>query len=396
MRRPNAGSAWFGLLIGISAALVVITMVSYAVVVEHRGVALFLFWLGLGGENNIGAWWSGMLLALAAFFAFDGFFDKTKRPVEQRGWLALGFALLLLSFDEVASLHEYLTGLGLKHLAVLGVVGLALASYAMQQLHRARVAWRTLAALLLAFALLASVPLQELIQHKLEWDSPAIYGLRALLEEGTEILAMLIFVAVTSANSASLLRSSEDSFASLARRRWLVSAAALLLWPILVAATFELTTGGPASWLASILFLGAALLAVRAAVLGGGLNARSLTLILFYVGASAAATAMQFAWHPALRGVPVNLRGAVFALIVVAAIAVLRANGRRLNAPRALLIASIIAAAAVVWPSSQLLWCALPAGLAIWLFAIEGKAATAGRTSRIGAEPLGPAAAPTH
>jgi hypothetical protein len=394
MRR--AGSAWFGVLVGISAALVVITMASYAVVVEHRGLALFLFWLGLGGENNIGAWWSGMLLALAAFFAFDGFFDTTKRPLEQRGWLALGFALLLLSFDEIASLHEYLSELGLKQLAVLGVVGLALASYAMQQLRRARVAWRTLAVLLLAFALLASVPLQELIQHKLEWDSPVIYGLRALLEEGTEILAMLIFVAVTSANSASLLRSSQDCFASLARRRWLVATAAFLLWPILVAATFELTTGGAASWLASLLFLGAALLAVRAALLGDGLHARSLALILFYVAASATATAMQYGWHPALGGVEVNLRGAVFAMVVVTAIAILRANGRRLNAPRALLIAAIIGAAAVVWPASQLLWCGLPPALAIWLFGIEQKAVAAGRKSRVAAPSLGPDAAPTH
>jgi hypothetical protein len=396
MSRPDAGAGsarlWFRVLVAVSVILVVITMASYAFI-DHRRLALFLFWLGLGGENNVGAWWSGMLLALAAFFAFDGFFDPAKGPAEQRGWLALGFALLLLSFDEVASLHEYLSLFGVKYLAVLGVVGLTLASYGIEQLHRARLGLRVIFPLLIAFALLASVPLQELLQHKLQWDSQVIYGLRAMLEEGTEIIAMLIFVSVAGANCASLLRSSQNMFGALVHRRWIVPSIALLLWPVFVAATFELPRpGGPADWLASTLFLASALLAVRAGVLGGRFDTRAVVLILFYVTASAAANAVQFRWDPTVFGTVVNVRGAVFALLVIIAIAVLRANGRRLPAPRALMIAAIIGASALVWPSLQILWCGLPPALAIWLYGIESKEAEAGRktpvtTASLSAEP---------
>ena len=99
--------------------LLIVTLFSYALA-GSGALSRLLFWLGLGGENNIGAWWSGMLLVLAAFFAFDGFFNPDKPLGERRGWLALGFALLFLSFDEIASLHESLSRVSLGSLAVVG------------------------------------------------------------------------------------------------------------------------------------------------------------------------------------------------------------------------------------------------------------------------------------
>jgi hypothetical protein len=389
MRGHDAGAIstrlWFRALMGISAALIVVTFASYAVV-DHRWLARVLFWFGLGGENNIGAWWSGMLLALAAFLALDGFFDRSKQLVEQRGWLALGCALLLLSFDEIASLHEYLAALGQRYLAVLGVVGLTLASYGMQQLHRARVPARTLFRLLIAFGLLATVPIHETIQQKLQWDNQVVYGLRAFLEEGTEIVAMLIFVAVTRETSASALRSSQDCLVALVRRPRLTRLTALLLWPILVAATFELPQpGGPADWLASTLFMACALLAVREGLLRGGFDSRSLALILFYAAVSAAANAMKIAWDPIVLGTSVNVRGIAFALLVVTGVAALKANGRRLRARHAFPVATLIGASAIVWPSSQLVWCAVPPVLAIWLYALESKAAAQGSRAPTGA-----------
>ncbi len=396
MDRPDAGAIslrrWFGALMTVSAALLIITFASYAVA-DHHWVGQILFWLGLGGENNVGAWWSGMLLALAALMAFDGFFDGSRRPVEQRGWLALAFALLLLSFDEIASLHEYLSVRGLKYLAVLGIIGLSVASYGMQQLRRARVPARTLLRLLLAFGLLATVPLHEVIQHKLQWHSPAIYGLRAFLEEGTEIVAMLIFVSVTRETSAAALRAGQDALVALVRRPRLVILTALSLWPILVAATFELPQpGGPADWLACTLFMACALLGVRAGVRDGRFDKRSLALIFFYLAASAAANAMKFQWDPAIFGVSVNLRGVAFAVLLISAVAVLNANRRRLKVSRALLAAAGIGACSIVWHSSQLLWCGLPPVLALWLYWIERQAAAESRTARA-APTLAPEAA---
>lgn len=392
MGRPIGGALstrlWFSALLAVSAVLLLVTIASYALV-DHPSVAGPLFWLGLGGENNIGAWWSGMLLALAAFLVFDGFFDPARGVPEQRGWLALGFALLLLSFDEIASLHEYLSTLGLKYLAALGVVGLALTSYGLEQLHRARVPARTLWLLLLAFGLLASVPIQEVLQHALEWDDQLIYGLRAFVEEGTEIVAMLIFVSLGRATSLSLLQGSQDFLVALVRRWRLVALTALLLWPVLTAGTFVLPyPGGPVDWLASTLFLACGLLAVRAAILGDGLDWRSLTLILFYVAASAAANAVKFEWDPVVFGAAVNMRGIVFALLLANAVAILKANRRRLKPSRAFPAAAAIVAAAVAWPSSQVLWCGLPAVLAIWLYRIESKTAEQRKTVPLQADAL--------
>jgi hypothetical protein len=390
MRRPSPGAIgtrlWFGGLIAVSAALLVVTFASYPLV-DHRRLAGFLFWLGLGGEGNIGAWWSGMLLALAGLLAFDGFVDPNKSPAERRGWRALGFALLLLSFDEIAALHEYLSQLGRGYLAVLGVVGLSVASYGMRQLHRARA--HTIAPLLLAFGLLATVPFHELLQHRLQWDNQVVYGLRAVLEEGTEVVAALIFVSVGRATSASLLRGSQDFLVALVWNRRVVTFAALLLWPVLTAATFALPQpGGPADWLTSTLFLGCALLAVRAGALRGGLDWRALSVVVFYVAASAAAAAMKFQWDPIVLGTRVSLRGIAFALLVLTAVAVLNRNGRPLKVSRALLAAAGIAACAVAWPSSQILWCGLPPVLALWLFGIESKTAAQSRIAPVRVDPV--------
>jgi hypothetical protein len=364
--------SWFPALIGGSAALLSITIASYAL--ADQRFARILFWLGLGGEQNIGAWWSGALLVIAAFLVFDGFFDPAKPVAERRGWLALGFALLLLSFDEIASVHEYLTGLGLEYLAVLGVVGLALASYGMERLYRARVKKRTWFSLVLAFGLLATVPIHEFFQHELEWNDPLIYGFRAFFEEGTELLAMLIFVSVGRSNAASLWRSSQDFVAALVRRRQLVLLTALALWPCLVAATFLMPRSGAADWLAVTLFSACALLAARGAAVRDELELRALSLILFYVVASAAANAVSFRWDPILFGTAVNIRGVVFALLVLNGAALLKANGRPVRMSHATLIAAAIGASAIAWPSSRLLWCALPPAVALLMYGVESKA----------------------
>jgi hypothetical protein len=248
----------------------------------------------------------------------------------------------------------------------------------------------TLGLLLLAFGLLASVPLHELFQHVLAWRDPVIYGVRAVLEEGTEIVAMLIFVRVASTHSAALLRSSGDGLVAPVHWRRHIIVAALLLWPILNAATFVLPApGGPADWLASTLLLACALLVVRARMLEGAFDSRALALIAFYIAASAAAHAVSFKWDPFVLGTPVSLRGLVFAMLCVNAVLLLRANGRRVHLPRLLIVAALVGISAAVWPSSQLLWCGLPPAFALWLYSIESKmAAVPGKATRVRVEPL--------
>ena len=365
---------WFALLTAVSVSLVLITGASYAF--EGAGaLSALLFLIGLGGENNVGAWWSGMLLLLAAVFAFDGYWCAHKSADERRAWLALAAVFVLLSFDEVASVHEYVSGKGIRYLVPFGLVGLGLIIYSLSRLRRAGVPTRELLTIVVAFGLLGTVPLQEFVQHNVEWTNPIAYGIRAVLEEGSEIAAMLLLIAVTRANSAVLLRSGGEILAAVARFRVAILIGGLLLAPVLAELTFVLPyPPGPANWLAQTLYLACALLVVRSVVMNGGeLTWRSAALFLFYV-AGAASSAINLAWNPAVLGIPLSLRGVCAALLLVTALPLLRANGRIASglgfapAGAAVLVASL-------WSESQLLWSFVPALVPLWLYAIESKTA---------------------
>jgi len=389
------GRAWFSILVLVSATLVLVTFLSFAVEGVRPYSTLF-FWLGLAGENNVGAWWSGMLLLLASVFALDGFGRRRAEPAERRGWLALSAALLILSFDEIGSLHEYLASEGIAFLAVLAVPLFALTAYAWLQLFRSRKDRRTPGLLLLAFVLLGTVPVQEIIQHSREWPNPIIYGLRGALEEGIELTAILLLVAVTSRNTRSAVERGAGEAFELARHRLLVLAAAAALAPVLVAATFVLPyPGGPADWLASACYLGCALLVVRSLV-GPSTAATTplVVLLVWYLAASCGSTAVKLDWDPVVLGAPVSLRALFVALLLATAVPILRSAGRRASP---LLFVGGAAAALVgsMWPQSQLLWCGFPVLVAVLVYAGESAVAAgvplAADTSSGGVAMAGPA-----
>lgn len=364
---PAWGSRWFTLLVGVSAVLVAVTMVSYALA-GNGALSRALFWIGLGGERNVGSWWSGMLFLLAGLFALDGYLDAAKSTRERRGWAALGAALLLLSFDEVAALHEYLGRLGVVYLVPLGVLGAALTTYALLALRGAGV---RIGSLIAAFALLASVPAQEYVQLTREWTNPVLYGVRALIEEGTEVAAALIFVAVTHACTAALRASSGELLAAPVRLRGAVLWSSCFALPAATAAAVFMQPNptGPASWLTAALFLLCALLAARSIALGRDGGA-ARTRLLYYLAASLAANAISTGWDPEVLGRAVSLRGVTFAalLAVGAAIAHRPDRGfRRLLSA----LAVFTLGAALLWPRSTLLWSAWLAALAVLCYRFE-------------------------
>lgn len=373
------GRRWFPVLVVVSALFVTATFLGF--VAQAVGRPSFpLFWIGLAGENNVGAWWSAMLLLLAAMLAFDGFASPTKPDTERRGWLALAMLLLFLSFDELASLHEYLASRSLRQIAALALPLFALACYALIQLHRGGLWRRHVGLLLAAYILLGTVPLQEYIQHTREWPSTVIYGVRAAIEEGTEIAALLIFVALTRANTAALARAGRSAFELIGRHGGLSIASAALLLPLLVAATFVLPyPAGPADWLASSLYFAAALLVVRGAMAGDGRSQReTLARLGLYLAASVGSNAIRYTWDPDVLGMPIALRGVLIALVLVAAGAMHRAEGRQ----QGLLLvgaAPIVIAASVLLSDSRLLWWGLPPLVALWVFSAEHRASVAAR-----------------
>jgi hypothetical protein len=309
------------------------------------------------------------LALLAALMAFDGCVDAHKPLRERRGWCAVGAVLLMFSFEEVASLHDYL---GRRHgalLLLLGALAFACASYGLAELRRSALNPRKLALLVLGFAALGLAPLLEdlsvLPGHRLA------YGALTVLEEGTEIAALLAFLAAARGNSESLCRMGLAPFAAPSSGRRSIVVAALALWPFLTAATLVLTSRtGAADWLAAALSFSCALLVVREALRRGSSDAHDKARVLFYLGASAAANAVRIAWVPEVLGLHVSVRGTLLAFLVLAA-AALQRSARRSSVARVSSIAGAIAVSAIVLPWSQLLWAALPPLLALWLFSLE-------------------------
>src|SRR5690606_39238159 len=297
-RYPTLARRWFALLAIVSVSLVIVTFASYAF--QGAGPATrILFLVGLGGETSIGAWWSGMLLLLASVVAFDGFLNCEKPRAERRAWLALAVALFMLSFDEVASLHEFLANTGRTFLIPPALIGAGLVGYSVYQLNRSRVGWRIVGAILAAFGLLATIPVQEVVQHSVVWDDPVIYVMRAFIADGIELGAMLLLIFATRGNTAALLETGDALGAAQHYRRPLIVSAAVLL-PILTAATFVLPyPGGPADWLAAVIYLFCALHLTRSLLLGErSFGAGAWLLLAFYLAGSVLSNSVNVAWDP--------------------------------------------------------------------------------------------------
>jgi len=368
--------SWHRAMIWVSVVLVAITFASYAW--AHHGVlSRLLFWFGLGGENNFGAWWSGMLLLISAMQAYDGFGDPDNLPGARRGWLVMSAILLALSFDEVASLHEFLSA-DKSYLLVFGVTGALLLAYSVSQLALSNVPWRILTLILLSFTLFGSVGLQEMYQASRTWNDPVTYGVRALIEEGTEIAGMLILIFATRANTRVLLNKHHpDALIAATRGKLPLIVAVGALVPIMAGATFILPyPGGPADWLAAGTYLLCAARVLHPILIGTEvLRQRTVLLLGFYLIASALSNGLKLSWTPEIFGGPISIRGLGNAGLLLTANVVFRMGGRRTTIwfyPTAVAVL-----AASFWSTSQLLWCTIPGCLALWMFALEGQSAPA-------------------
>ena len=368
------GRRLFNFLIAISIALVIVTIAAYV----FRGRDLIphlLRQFSLGTENNIGAWWSGALLLLGAVHCFDGYTAPAKSIQERRGWLTLAFILLCLSLDEVGSIHEYVANGDLRNLIPIGMGGTAILIYAIFQLVSGGTDRRLINRVILGFVLFASIAIQEYLQHTIEWSSDLIYGLRAAVEEGTEICAALILIGVARTNTYLSHDSNSSSvFAIAANFRSQVIVVAFVLLPLTVGASFILPyPGGPADWLAVSLYLFCALNVMHDLQTGRQRLTRAFVLLLIlYIAGSAMSNAVKLGYTPSFMDVTISLRGLSLSLLLLCIMAVMRATGRRPPAVKMTICAFAIAAAAF-WPNSQLLWVTIPSAVALWVYSIESR-----------------------
>lgn len=195
---PVNGRQVAGFLLGATAVLLTAGLV--ATVVELDGGPSWLVALGgmfdLDGEGNLPSWFaSSALLACAALLHLLGRDARERGEPHAWGWSGLGWLFVALSADESAQLHERVAG------AVSGLLSLPGSS---------SISWTFLGCglvlgLLLVFGdFFASLP-HDLRRRfmlagalyaggSLVLDAPAAGVARIALEEGFELLALVVFL----------------------------------------------------------------------------------------------------------------------------------------------------------------------------------------------------------
>lgn len=292
--------------------LIVASLVSMALVVATGGRTLLsggsalhraLHPLDLSIENEIAAWWSGMLLLLASLHAYDGakrmkararglsasdsrqgssWSDPTVMTDAARAWTVIAGILLFFSLDEVGSIHERMGALawplGHSEFAVYGVAAVILGGLAIFALHRL---WRvpdlrgSAVGLLIGFSLLASVVIHEYLEHTVEWSALAA-AFRVAVEEGTELTGILLILFVTMPNTTGMrnLHGEPDpldrespiplgALRSPSLRMVVLGLIACVGLALVSALLPDQQRGHPANWFAAAGFLGAALSELR-------------------------------------------------------------------------------------------------------------------------------------
>ncbi|MHB1131400.1 MAG: hypothetical protein ACYC4L_03330 [Chloroflexota bacterium] len=148
--------------------------------------------LNLGGEMTIAAWWTGISLLVAALLAYQFYCARLLGP--RLPWLILALVLLGLSFDEIGSAHERVGDGGWRELIVAGALVAAGLAYALLALFRRPETRRTAILAGLGVGLMGTVAAQEFVEHIVPWPAWAL-GPRSAIEEGTELLGVLLCLA---------------------------------------------------------------------------------------------------------------------------------------------------------------------------------------------------------
>ena len=254
--------------VAVSLLLLVLTLAASDASVP-RVCRRLLRLFSLRSENNFGAWWSGILLFLPALLAIDAAMAERANPARARGWYVLSAIFLALSADEIGSIHERVGNDGWLYLLPFGIVFLGLAVYALYVIGKDPDTRRIAFGIAVGFALFGMVAVQEFVEHKVTWPQRLI-GIRAVTEEGTELLAMIllleVFVRRVRKRVIEETGGPYPSLDVLTRGRSLIPAGVIVLTPLVayVSARFtDKTRGHPADWLAAVLFCACALLACR-------------------------------------------------------------------------------------------------------------------------------------
>jgi hypothetical protein len=378
----------------------------------HREVSVGLDWrigylthqFNLTGENALVVWYASMLLLLVALAALACFLldwraaDSRSERWKSVGWVLVAGVFVVLSIDELGSVHERLSSL--KQLDPTGgrargwvgpllipilAVGTFLFVFTWHVGRRSRAA----AALLAGVVFFLTIPLQEQLEFMIKSRAAAMGAAAvrptgwALLEEGTEVFGTLLFLlaalmylrkrALSTKARASSSGAGEPVIrfrAQASTMRWTMAAAVGILFCGLVIFRFGFIPyfeqrpqwGNPLNWFPAALAFLAALIVIGAWLnqrrqLAGASVRRQFSSLYFAVlslaisidhGAAHVVSQGFWAVHPGQR-VVIDLL-LITAVVVAAGTLWLDSNSRPMRA--AVVGWAILSCAAVAGPVS--------------------------------------------
>lgn len=182
---------------------------------QGSGLKYLVVQFSLANENVLATWYSSMLFLLVGVFCFFCYLIQSKASQNflgikiSYGWCLISALFLLLSLDEISSLHERLGSLStlnpfgdypLGWVSLLGVpialICLFMIGFFMVQVKRAPLPAGIAIA---AFVVFASIPLQEYFEVEAlqASEDPALWERPApllLIEEGSELLGATLLL----------------------------------------------------------------------------------------------------------------------------------------------------------------------------------------------------------
>ncbi len=188
------GIPWWVWIIIIDLFLVFVTSFHYDREALFQGWRL-LSAFNLGMEMNLAVWWSAMLQITLALICFEKYISLSlDKNTVALPWILLSILFFILSFDELASVHERISDLVLYTLYM--PVIFILANYSIFRLFREEGTKKTAVIIFAGFCFYGSVFVQELLEHRV--DFPIWFkGIRLAIEEGSELLGtLIIFIGV--------------------------------------------------------------------------------------------------------------------------------------------------------------------------------------------------------
>jgi hypothetical protein len=395
---------WFRSILLIDCAFLVFTLLRLELA-DAGGLFDSLRQFSLAGEHNVASWWSTIVIILAALHAFDGYvLERRTNPRLARAWAMLAFVLLVLSADEMGSLHERadkVLRLGVwVSLLPFATVALGCVAYVLRVMWSIPESRSTAVLVTLGFCVLAmSVPL-EYFEHRLEWRG-WMRALRGVVEEGCELAGFMLLLRASMSNTRGLFARAEGGRSTglerpaelnrptpaldaiCALRPWLVAGGVLfgLLLAIVSSSLTDHGRGRPGDWPPAVLFFLASLAAgLEFARPGRGGN-RSLAAAALALFASVTAVALspRHSLHLAFLARPVSLRVTLIVITALGALAALHAAGslhprRPARAALAWVSVLLLGAAATAFSSTGPASHAIPALVAVIVFDAAARA----------------------